>query len=266
MLCTNCGTSLPEGANFCFHCGSTVAHPIATEIPEPGPAEPEVVLPAAEPAAPEEPPGPPVPVPSKIGTHWIPLLIMALCTVLGLSLFYLLPSSPAPSASTLRGDSNADTPWFMLIDGKLYFTEALYDGPPELTVPETIGGKPVTELGEYCFAWNETITTVILPDTLESIGTGAFAGCTSLRGIYISEGATYISTDAFLDCTGMEAICIPASMEYIEPGAFDGCASLSYILYSGTYTHWKNLYTDYISYKTQVFCTDGNFIHSRVIP
>lgn len=264
MLCTYCGTSLPDGAKFCLNCGAAVSFP---SVPES--AEPEPLVSAEETPIPEQY-DLPAPTPLKKGTHWIPLMIMALCTVLGLSLFYLLPSTPETGTGNprenLHGDVNADTPWFMLIDGKLHFTKALYDGPPELTVPETIGGKPVTELGEFCFAYNETITTVILPDTLESIGTNAFAGCTSLRGIFIPEGVTYIGTDAFSGCTALEAICIPASVEYIEHGAFESCANLRYILYSGIYTNWKELYSEYISYKTQVFCTDGTFIHSRIIP
>ena len=107
---------------------------------------------------------------------------------------------------------------------------------------------------------------MILPDTLESIGSNAFAGCTALRGIFIPEGVTYIGTDAFAGCTALEAICIPSSVEYIESGAFENCSSLHYILYTGIYTHWKNLYSGFISYKTQVYCSDGTFIHSRVKP
>lgn len=260
MLCTNCGTPLPEGAKFCLNCGTTASFPSPDNPTEPEfPVSPDEISPPVQPEIPQ-------PVPAKKGTHWVPLLIMALCTVLGLSLFYLLPASPASDPETIRGDVNADTPWFILIDGKLHFTEALYDGPPELTVPETIGGKPVTALGEYCFAWNETITTVILPDTLESIGSNAFAGCTALRGIFIPEGVTYIGTDAFAGCTALEAICIPSSVEYIESGAFENCSSLHYILYNGLYPHWKNLYSGFISYKTQVYCSDGTFIHSRVKP
>ena len=271
MLCTNCGTSLPEGANFCFNCGMTVTPSPEAESPV---AEPVVIpeeIPVAEPAVipeeipiPEQPLSPPAP--AKKGTHWIPVLIMGLCTVLGLSLFFLLPNSTPSAEPQLQGESNADSPWFTLIEGELHFQEALYSGPSELTVPDTIGGSPVTALADACFAYCETITTVILPDSLESIGSNAFAGCTALRGIFIPEGVTYIGTDAFAGCTALEAICIPASMACIEPGAFDNCQNLRYILYTGIYAHWKDLYSGYISYKTQVHCTDGTFIHSRVIP
>ena len=245
MLCVNCGCTVPEGAGFCPCCGEKMPGVIAA-APAPQPE------PAAEPS-----------VPGKKGTHWIPLVIMALLCVLGLSLFFALPYDSGEAAVE---NPASETPWFYNDGGTLYFYEALYNGPAELTVPEIVDGQPVTALSQDCFAYCENLTTVILPDTLETIPDGAFEGCTAMRGIFIPEGVTYIGRNAFRNCTALEAICIPESVEKIESGAFDGCLSLRYILYSGIHSRWSDLYGDYICLETQVYCTDGTFIHRQRLP
>jgi uncharacterized protein (AIM24 family) len=36
MFCTNCGSQIPEGSNFCVHCGGR-AHPVTAQTPVPAP-------------------------------------------------------------------------------------------------------------------------------------------------------------------------------------------------------------------------------------
>ena len=252
------------------------------QTPELPPTEPNSLpreeSPAQEPVAPtpeplllyqtspyQAPPQPPSPVsrkPVKKGTHWIPIAIMAVLCVFGFILFLALPYGSHGDAPTLSG---SETPWFYNDNGTLYFNEDAYTGPEELTVPELVDGQPVTELGAYCFAGCD-FTTVILPDTLEAIGDNAFEGCTYLRGIFLPEGLIYIGSQAFYCCSELEAICIPSTVTTIEAGAFDGCFSLNYILYNGIHSHWLDLYGDMIGKKTQVYCTDGTFVHRHVFP
>ena len=290
MLCPNCGTACPEIAKFCIECGTRLPIPEAPvppeapeiSIPAPDtepPSQPAPEVPAAvdapvpppeqsAPAAPfppqpcGTPPSEQPPIPRKQGTHWIPIAIMAVLCVIGLTLFFAFPFDSAAQSPS----SGSDTPWFYNDSGTLYFYEELYTGSPELTVPETVDGIPVTSLGSWCFAYTSRITTVILPDTLETIEASAFINCTALRGIYLPEGLTYIGADAFYGCVSLESICIPSTTEYIESGAFDGCSSLRYILYNGIHSHWNDLYHDYICMDTQVYCTDGTFIQRQRIP
>ncbi len=72
-----------------------------------------------------------------------------------------------------------------------------------LTVPETLGGFPVTAIADYAFAGTEA-ETVVLPATLTRIGWFAFA-----------------------DCTHLQTVILPASVEHIDYGAFDGCTHLT---------------------------------------
>lgn len=188
----------------------------------------------------------------KKGTHWIPIVIMVILSLIGFGLFIGIPSIAAPES---------DTPWFQNVDGVLYFDESLYDGSGELEVPAYVDGEPVTSLGKKCFAGCDTLTSVILPDTLQTIDDRAFANCPSLRGIFIPEQVTYIGTDAFFKCTALEAVSIPGSVNEIKSGAFYGCSSLKYIMYDDTHLAWMNLYSDFIAPETEVHCTDGTYPH-----
>lgn len=52
-----------------------------------------------------------------------------------------------------------------------------------MVIPETIGGWPVTKIGEAAFQDNTTITSVTIPASVTEIGANAFAGCTNLTSV-----------------------------------------------------------------------------------
>jgi hypothetical protein len=54
-----------------------------------------------------------------------------------------------------------------------------------VTIPDTINGLPVTSIGSGAFAWCSSLTSVTIPDTVTSIGGGAFENCTSLTTITV---------------------------------------------------------------------------------
>ncbi len=249
MYCPYCSCDCPDSAGFCPNCGAPLAH---------APSQPEPV-PLRQQTPPQTKP---------FGTHRVPILIMAALFVIGLTLFYALPGSQPdrtdPGMNIVQ--PNSETPWFSIEDGVLSFHEEFYDGPPELTVPETVDGQTVTALGSYCFLYVDGITTVILPDTLERIEYCAFSGCRDLRGIFLPEGIREIGSDSFQDCASLEAICIPSTVESIGSQTFQDCLSLKYILYNGAFEDWAALYQELIHPKTQVYCTDGIYPHTGVRP
>lgn len=226
MYCPNCSALCGEQDNFCPRCGCRL-HGEPIQIPEP-------------------------PKPKK-GSHWVPIVILALLAAIGTGIFF----ATAGIRSTPQAKS--ETPWFDVWEGYLYFYPEYYTGSSEVTVPSVIDGKTVIGLSEGCFENCTDITTVILPDTLEEINSYAFAGCTSLRGIFIPEATYVIGTQAFYGCTDLEAISIPAGMRFIGPDTFDECNSLWYIFYAGTLENWDTLYAEYITPYTGVFCENGSF-------
>ena len=97
----------------------------------------------------------------------------------------------------------------------------------ELTIPATLGGYPVTAVGNSAFYGCYRLTTVTIPDSVTSIGSSAFYGCTRLTTIVIPDSVTSIGSYPFSDCSSLTTIAIPDSLTSIGTGAFSGCTSLT---------------------------------------
>ena len=69
-------------------------------------------------------------------------------------------------------------------------------------------------------------STVPIPDSVKSIGDGAFRWCVELRNITLPNGISSIGTGMFSRCQKLERITLPDSLQSIGRYAFDGCTSL----------------------------------------
>ena len=121
-----------------------------------------------------------------------------------------------------------------------------------VTIPKTIDGKKVTDIGydafkdcislqqitipdgmtyigSHAFARCTSLTQITIPNGVTSIEQGAFEGCTSLQEITIPDGVTRIQEKAFYECTSLQEITISDSVTSIGGGAFRGCTSLQQI-------------------------------------
>jgi len=75
--------------------------------------------------------------------------------------------------------------------------------------------------------FRDSITSVILPNGLTSIGYGgAFEGCKSLVNIDIPSSVTKINNYAFLNCEKLNSITLPVSLTTLGYYAFAGCRKL----------------------------------------
>ena len=79
----------------------------------------------------------------------------------------------------------------------------------------------VSSIGANSFS-DTSITEINIPDSVESIGSGAFYGCSNLTEIIIPDSVTSIGTWAFSSCSSLKNISIPDSVEYIATNAFYG--------------------------------------------
>ena len=73
------------------------------------------------------------------------------------------------------------------------------------------------------------ITSIIIPDSVTTIGDGAFTHCRGLTSITIPDSVTSIGASAFAYCIGLTTIQIPDNVTTIKDGAFSGCSSLTSI-------------------------------------
>ena len=73
----------------------------------------------------------------------------------------------------------------------------------------------------------EGIKSITIPDSVTSIGSGAFSWCSSLTDITIPNGVTSIGDRAFYWCEKLTSVTIPDSVTSIGSGAFENCISLT---------------------------------------
>ena len=196
----------------------------------------------------------------KKGSHWVPLLIMAVLVLCCTVLFYVVPMKDAALPEQL---SSAEMPWFSLENGILYFDASRYTGSNQLTVPSTIEGADVMAIGDGCFRDCGELTAIFLPESLKAIGEEAFRNCTALRGIQIPESVAFIGKNAFSNCSALEAIRISNKMKHIAIDAFDGCSNLCYVYFLGKQQEWTGLYQGFLEPNVLISCEDGNFYHGE---
>lgn len=85
--------------------------------------------------------------------------------------------------------------YFIQDDGSVLISSADLSG--DVVIPSELGGKTVTAIGEGAFFKNESITSVVIPDTVETIGIYAFADCSELKSITVGEKVWRIAPFAF---------------------------------------------------------------------
>ena len=111
----------------------------------------------------------------------------------------------------------------------------------KVDIPAELGGKPVTEIGEWAFAYYSSLTEVTIPEGVTSIRAFAFRSCSSLTKATISEGVTSIGDSAFAYCSSLTEVTIPKSVTSIEFFAFYDCGALTTVHYGGTQEDWEAL-------------------------
>ncbi len=86
----------------------------------------------------------------------------------------------------------------------------------------------ITHIGNYFFSsGSESLTTVVLPASLKTIGERGFYGCKKLQGVQLPVGLTGIGNYAFYDCDSFTALpTLPHTLTSIGNYAFYGCDSM----------------------------------------
>ena len=102
-----------------------------------------------------------------------------------------------------KTDSNGDG----VEDSITILYDKTYVTAESVIIPDKIDGLPVTEILPYVF-FESQITSIKLPDSLETIGECAFMFCENLKNIEIPESVKYICENAFNSCTAAESITI----------------------------------------------------------
>ncbi len=99
-------------------------------------------------------------------------------------------------------------------------------------------------IAEQAFFGCEDLTSVTLPDSIESISSYAFCECYGLESIMLGSGITTIADYAFSFCEALTSISLPSCIESIGIYAFDACDSLAEVFYDGSEEMWSRIAID----------------------
>ena len=99
-----------------------------------------------------------------------------------------------------------------------------------LSLSKIVIPASVASIGEWAFWGCSSLSDIVIPTSVTSIGEWAFGDCSSLSDIVIPTSITSIGDKAFMGCRSLSEIVLPSSVTSIVNHAFCGCISLSDIV------------------------------------
>ncbi|MBE7077758.1 MAG: hypothetical protein E7377_03525 [Clostridiales bacterium] len=80
-----------------------------------------------------------------------------------------------------------------------------YEGTDTIVrIADSYYGLPVKMICDNAFSMNQKCTSIIIPDSITTIGYSAFEACVSLKNVIIGNGVTSIESSAFDNCPSLQ--------------------------------------------------------------
>ena len=91
----------------------------------------------------------------------------------------------------------------------------------------------ITEIYKFAFSGRQRLASIVIPDSVTTIGDSAFASCISLTSVAFGENSQLktIGDNAFFNCISLTNITIPDSVTTIGRQAFYECSSLTSVIF-----------------------------------
>ena len=120
----------------------------------------------------------------------------------------VIDSTYSKNGMTMKADGEGNV--------TLYLVPDTFEGDT-VTIPEG-----VTTIGNYAFAYNENVETVVVASTVRDLGRGFDSS--SVKKVVLNEGLTTISSRAFRSTTALEEVVISSTVTEIADNAFQKSA------------------------------------------
>lgn len=103
----------------------------------------------------------------------------------------------------------------------------------DIIIPETVNYRnkqfKVVSVGD-AFKGNTGITSIILPNSIETLTIGCFCNCTKLENIIFGNQVANIPANLLKGCIGLTSLTLPNHLKTIGSNAFEDCKMLNNIV------------------------------------
>jgi len=160
----------------------------------------------------------------------LPLIATATCLTLS--------SCGGNTIGTIDEDGGTEGLEYALGDDGAYACSGIgtAENVESIKIAATHGGKAVTGIEASAF-YGGMFKEITLPDSISSIGRGAFSTCNYLTKITLPSAVTVINESTLYSCVALKEITMGESVESIGPMAFMHCIKLTQINIPNTVNH-----------------------------
>lgn len=98
--------------------------------------------------------------------------------------------------------------------------------------------RGIRELGTNAFA-NSRLSSVIIPDTVTTLGSGAFIDCENLTELVIPDSVVELHNEVFFGCSSLQSVNIPDHVVNMGIAQFYGCENLKTVTISPDHLYYE---------------------------
>lgn len=115
-------------------------------------------------------------------------------------------------------------------------SEHLYPRFKEIKIPDS-----VETIGNGAFRHCQNLERIALPSALQTLSNGTFYGCAALSEVTFPASLKTIEKSAFGYCRNLSEVKLPASLTTIQSYVFNGCSALKTVFYDGSLAQWNHI-------------------------
>ena len=164
------------------------------------------------------------------------LLVCILCALIPMSaqkvisakvagvIYEALSDSTAKVTGWEHKSTSLSIPSSLKIKGKIRKVVAIapraFAKDEQGSITDIVLPEYLVEIGEEAFKGSD-VTSILMPNTVKSLGTHAFEDCRKLKEVTLSSSLTLIPMAAFRGCDALQELQVPASVTKIADLAFE---------------------------------------------
>lgn len=149
------------------------------------------------------------------------------------------------------------------IDENSYKLVSYIGSSTDVIIPTEYNGIPITRIEANCFKGNTTISSVVIPEGVTSMGNAVFYGCAKLESVTIPSTVTNTGNAAFYNCTSLKSVKIADGVKTIGNSAFRGCISLESITIPESVTTIGA--QAFYGFTGTIYCTKDSTAHNYAV-